>query len=117
MIAAQRYPARFSTLSRRRRRPLIRRGSGRPLGSRDRRGKARRTHRTVVEAVTKAFAAQIRHVRESANISASELAAAIGLHPRTLFGYESGRAKLPLYRLVAIALALGVPFEHLVPEV
>ena len=89
----------------------------RPRGSRDRLGKARRVDRDALSFAVRAFGEQLRHVREDADIAASELAAAIGVGVTTVHSWEASRRIPPLHRLVAIAMALRVPFDHLVPEV
>jgi DNA-binding XRE family transcriptional regulator len=99
------------------RKPGVCRGNGRPRGSFDLRAPAKRVNRRTLGVVVAAFPEHLRHVRIGQNVAASELAAAIGVNTRTLHAYESGRTVPPLCRVVAIALALGLPFEHLVPEV
>ncbi len=95
---------------------MIRRRVGRPRGSRDRYGAARRVDTRAIENVTRALSEHLRHVRESANVAVDELAAAIGVQPSTVHRYESGRSVPPFQRLAAISIALGLPLEHLVPE-
>lgn len=93
------------------------RAVGRPRGSRDRCGAARFVDSGVRDFVVRAFGEQIRRARESADVAADELAMAIGCHPRTIHGLEAGTRTPRLSTLVAIAMALGVPVDHLVPEV
>jgi len=99
------------------RKPHINRGNGRPRGAIDRYGIARKVQPHIVGVVVNAFAEQLKYVREHHDVSASELAAAVGIDVRTIHSYESGRVIPPLAKIVAISLALGVPIEHLVPEV
>jgi ribosome-binding protein aMBF1 (putative translation factor) len=94
----------------------IRRRTGRPRGSVDRSGRARRVDAAALRAVMVAFAAQLRRVREAENVSAAELAAAMGINPGTVHRLENGQQYPTLERLASIALALGVPLEHLIPE-
>lgn len=89
----------------------------RPRGSRDRHGKAKRVDASTVRFVTRAFGECIRRAREDADVSASELAAAIGVYEDCVNRWESGRRTPRLSNLTAIAMALRVPFDHLVPEV
>lgn len=90
---------------------------GRPRGSKDRRGKARLVDGRALGFVVRAFGEQMRRAREEANVSASELAAAVQLDVATIHRYENASARPSLRSVVAIAMALGVPVEHLVPEV
>ncbi len=95
----------------------VRRKTGRPRGSVDRRGAARRVSPSVLSFVVRSFGEQIRRVRENANVSADELAVAIGVDPETVMRWESTRRVPRLRNLVAIAIALRVPVDHLVPSV
>lgn len=97
--------------------PRAARRNGRPTGSRDRCGAARRINARTVAFVVLAFADSIRRAREGANVAVEELAAAIGMNPSSLYGYERGDSRPSLTTLVAIAMALRVPVDHLVPEV
>jgi ribosome-binding protein aMBF1 (putative translation factor) len=99
------------------RRALVSRSTGRPRGSVDRHGKARRVDRSTVKVIMTAFAEHLRHVRESENVSVAELAAAMGVLPGVVHRCENGRIYPTLERLVSISLALGLPLDHLVPEV
>lgn len=89
---------------------------GRPRGSRDRHGKAKRVDGRALRFAVRAFGEQIRRVRESADVSAAELAAATGLNVMTIHAYERAAARPSLRSVVAIAMALRVPVDHLVPE-
>ncbi len=82
----------------------------------DRTGKAKRVDCQALAFVVRSYGEQIRRVREDADVSAAELAAAIGVHERTVAHWETG-ARIPrLNHLTAIAMALRVPVDHLVPE-
>jgi ribosome-binding protein aMBF1 (putative translation factor) len=95
---------------------MRKRAVGRPRGSRDRRGSARRVDGDALRFVVRSFGEQIRRAREDADVSAEELAAATGLHVGTIHHYEAARSRPSLRSLVAIAMALRVPVDHLVPE-
>lgn len=100
-----------------RRRPLVARSIGRPRGSRMLHGAAKRVDAHVVSVVRLAFCEQIRRVREDAGVSVDELALAIGRKASTVHCYERGVINLSVDTLAAIAMALRVPVDHLVPEV
>lgn len=83
----------------------------RPRGSRDRHGKALRTPHD--DRWARAYAAthvgaEIRFARESQDIAASELAAAVGVDPSAVFAWEAGRVIPSLPRLMRVAWALGI---------
>lgn len=92
------------------------RGRGRPRGSCDRRGRAYRVNGDALTFTLRSFGEQMRHVREEADVSADELAAATGLSKQTIFAYERAAIRPSLRSIVAIAMALRVPIDHLVPE-
>ena len=83
----------------------------RPIGSRDRHGKALRTPHD--DRWARAYAAthvgaEIRFAREAQDIAASELAAAVGVDARTVHSWESGRVIPSLPRVLRVAWALGI---------
>lgn len=93
----------------------MRRAVGRPRGSVDLTGTARRAavgRRSGMNRVGRA----IRHARESMNVAASELAAAIGVHPSSVHAWEAGAHCFSAWRLLAIADALGVPLASIVED-
>ena len=97
------------------------RSPGRPIGSVDRSGRAVRAqvqHRRSPRwlAFCRALGAQLRRCRESRNIAATELAAAIGAHVQTVWIWERGRQAPCLPMLVAIAAALGCSLADLLPD-
>lgn len=94
----------------------MKRAIGRPLGGRTRLGRAYRVNAEQLQLAVRSFGEQIRRVREDADVSVSELAAACGLSVFTIHEYERQRVRPSLRSLVAIAMALRVPFDHLVPE-
>ena len=55
----------------------------------------------------------IRQARLDYDVSASELAAALGVSTEAVLAWERGSTGLRLGRLRQIAVALGVPLEHL----
>jgi transcriptional regulator with XRE-family HTH domain len=59
------------------------------------------------------FGRTLRRARESVDVSASELAAALGVHPSSVHAWESGLHGPMAWRLFAIADALGLPVSHL----
>lgn len=95
---------------------MAKRAVGRPPGSRDRCGAARRVDAQDVRAMTLLFGDHLRRVREEANVSATELAAAVGYCVDTIHAYERGAIVPSLRALIAIAFALKLPLEHLVPR-
>lgn len=56
--------------------------------------------------------AQVRQARQEAGISASALAAQIGIAEHVLGSYEMGEQPLPVHVLSVIAYALGKPMSH-----
>lgn len=97
--------------------PLVKRPPGRPRGMTDRHGHALRVAPGAEIPVMRAFAEHLRYVREEADIAVAELAAALGVENNTVHGWESGRTRPHLHTLIRIAMALGVPLDHLIPEV
>lgn len=57
---------------------------------------------------------RVREWRERRGWSRRRLAAAVGVHPRTLAGYEAGARRLPVACLRAISTVLVVPIDELV---
>lgn len=92
------------------------RGRGRPRGSRDRRGRAFRVDVNALAFTMRSFGEQMRHVREDADVSADELAQAVGVSVDVVLHWEAGRRTPRLRNLVSVAMALRVPVDHLVPE-
>ena len=73
---------------------------------------------SIAEGVSYALrlGAEIRLARESVEVSADELAAALGVNTRTVHGWESGRCRPSVANLWRIARALGMRVESLLPE-
>lgn len=87
---------------------------GRPLGARDRRGRCVRAvpkneARHWLDGVGEA----IRHCREEQDVSALELAAAIGVCDKTIHAWERGRIRPRLLHVYSIAVALGIQLNDL----
>jgi DNA-binding XRE family transcriptional regulator len=94
---------------------------GRPPGSHDRNGRARRigsaarrpsSWRTLCEA----FGRRLRVLREEKDIAASELAAAIGAATATIFSWERGDRMPSMTVLCMVAVALDCSLVDLMPE-
>src|SRR5215204_2738288 len=71
---------------------------------------------TDVDLFVRTVAANIRRLRQDAELTLAELASASGLGKSTLAQLESGRANPSVETLWAIAAALRVPFAQLVEE-
>ena len=71
---------------------------------------------TEVDLFVRTVAANIRRLRQDAELTLAELASASGLGKSTLAQLESGRANPSVETLWAIAAALRVPFGELVAE-
>lgn len=91
---------------------------GRPRGSRSLRGEAARIpwssplwKRILVE-----FGLQLRKHREATDISAAELAEAVGVSPLTVFAWERGRSMPNGAVLFRVAAALSCSFVDLLPD-
>jgi transcriptional regulator with XRE-family HTH domain len=69
-----------------------------------------------VDGFVRAVAANVRTLRQQADLTLAELAAAAGLGKSTLAQLESGRANPGVETLWAIAAALQVPFGRIVEE-
>jgi transcriptional regulator with XRE-family HTH domain len=69
-----------------------------------------------VDGFVRAVAANVRTLRQQADLTLAELAAAAGLGKSTLAQLESGRANPSVETLWAIAAALQVPFGRIVEE-
>ncbi len=94
---------------------LPRRPVGRPAGSVDRHGKCCRVV-SEVEAerwVRATVGAAIGRAMQQADVSASELAAAIGVDACTILRWVRGAGGAATRRLYQISQALGVPIDHL----
>lgn len=94
---------------------IVARPVGRPRGSRDMFGRAFVVVDEHVDALARRFAEHLRTVREDANVSVAELAAAMGYSAMTLHAYERGAVVPSLMALIRMALALRVPLDHLIP--
>src|SRR5215204_5255181 len=71
---------------------------------------------TDVDLFVRTVAANIRRLRQDAELTLNDLAHAAGLGKSTLAQLESGRANPSVETLWAIAAALRVPFARLVEE-
>lgn len=94
--------------------------TGRPNGSKDRRGHARRVDSDLHRQRQMAFAASIaetldRVLRER-DIAPDELAAALGMHRHTVGHHVAGRQTPGIWTLLAYAEALGCLLSDLIPE-
>lgn len=95
--------------------------TGRPLGSRDRYGRAipvdrrlRRGARWRLFVV--AFGRRLRQLLEGRDVACSELAAAIQVDPMTTYAWTSGRRFPAPPTLLAIAQSLSCSVVDLLPE-
>lgn len=99
----------------------LRRSRGRPLGSRDRNGRAapvdhRARQMAAMRAFTVALGLRVKQVREEHDIAASELAAAIGMARATIHQWERGAAMPSIATLVLVAAALRCSLVDLLPD-
>ncbi len=100
---------------------MVKRGPGRPRGSRDLHGRARRFDPRWDYAYSLAIARNVRQVRLERGISIDELAAASGVCRDVLFRLERasssrGTPANPYYRtIVRVAVSLGLSPSELVP--
>lgn len=99
---------------------IPRRGRGRPRGSRDLGGRARRVEEQTLRNFAVALARNIRAARLERHISIDELHAATGVHSSVLNRIEQASSRGRLYSprfvtLVKIALALGVSPSEVMP--
>lgn len=96
------------------------RGPGRPAGRRDRAGRAVKvTARVAIasaERMKRDFARRLQLILDEKDISAAELAAAIGGSAQTVMSWTRGTSTPSLWTLVAVALALRVSLVDLMPE-
>ena len=91
------------------------RGRGRPRGSRDMHGRARRFDPMQDRAYRDAIARRVRAARLEQDISPTELAAAVGLSPSNICRIERGEARPLAQTLCRIAVALGLSPSELMP--
>lgn len=99
----------------------LRRKPGRPLGSKDRGGRAAPVdHRARQMAAMRAFAIalglRIKQVREEQDIAASELAAAIGCCKEAVHAWERGGSMPSIATLVLVAAALRCSLVDVLPD-
>lgn len=99
----------------------MRQGTGRPLGSVDRSGRAQRVgsaaRRPVAwRSLCEAFGRRLRVLREEQDIAASELAAAIGASQSTILSWERGDRMPSMTVLCMAAAALSCSLVDLMPE-
>ncbi len=59
---------------------------------------------------------KIKDLRKSKNVSAVELAEALGVSKELIYAYESGRTEPPIEKLQKIASILGVPIDFFLTE-
>ncbi len=92
---------------------------GRPCGSVDRNGRALRVPLRAYahDHVALVIGEAIRRARESQDVAASELAAAIDVGTSAVLAYERGARLAPLHQLWRIAAALGVRLDSIVGEI
>jgi transcriptional regulator with XRE-family HTH domain len=79
-------------------------------------GESERAAEPGVDHFVRTVAANIRLLRQQADLTLAELATAAGLGKSTLAQLESGRANPSVETLWAIAAALQVPFARIVDE-
>lgn len=94
---------------------------GRPPGSADRSGRARRVSSaarrpSAWRSLCEAFGRRVRQIREEQDIAASELAAAIGSSPYTILSWERGDRMPSMAVLCMTATALDCSLVDLMPE-
>lgn len=90
--------------------------AGRPRGRADYYGRALKPCQSKPYAkslAAAAFGARLREVRTDHDVSAAELAAALGISAQTVFAWERGRSCVPLGELFRVALALGCTLDTL----
>ena len=91
----------------------VHRGPGRPLGSRDRHGRATRPSAHDVASLMRRIGRRVYDARCERDVSADELAAAIGGHVATILRIERGDRAARTSTLARIALALGISLSEL----
>ena len=99
----------------------LRRKRGRPVGSKDRNGRAAPVdHRARQMPAMRAFAIalglRIKQVREENDIAASELAEAIGSCTTTVLQWERGAAMPSIATLILTAAALRCSLVSILPD-
>jgi len=62
------------------------------------------------------FAVRLRSLREKAGLSVQEISDITGIHPKSLYDWESGKPTFRLDVLPDLAEALGVKPRTLLPE-
>lgn len=99
----------------------LRRKPGRPIGSKDRSGRAapvdhRARQMAAMRAFTIALGLRVKQVREEHDIAASELAEAIGACTATVLQWERGAAMPSIATLVLVAAALRCSLVDVLPD-
>lgn len=99
--------------------PVVRR-RGRPAGSTDRHGAALRVSAReairAAEALKRGFTERLSEIMRERDVSAEELALAIGASESTVLSWTRGRSTPSLWAMVAVAIALRVCLVDLLPE-
>jgi DNA-binding XRE family transcriptional regulator len=91
---------------------------GRPRGSRDRYGRAirvdcERLRRSSWPSFCRSFGRRLEDEMRRVDVAASELAAAIGVSPMTVYGWRRGRSVPGMFVIAALATALRCSFDLL----
>lgn len=93
---------------------------GRPRGSRDLTGPARRAVRSYRsrqwQSFCRALGDRLRTARRERAVAANELAAAISVSTMTVLAWERGRSAPAMLSLHAIGRALGCAMADLLPD-
>lgn len=115
MRAGPRGPARGQAF-----RGLPVRGRGRPVGSKDRGGKAFPVLAPVFDArrvsLARGVADRLGSVMQDRNVAASELASAAAVCTGTVHSHCSGQTSPSLWTLLSYSIALGCSLADLLPE-
>jgi hypothetical protein len=88
---------------------------GRPVGSLDLHGKAKRVDQRRIPVYLDRVRLKIRALRLEQDVSVDELAQASGMGRHGLWKIESGETSANLRSIVRIALALGIQPSELLP--
>ena len=68
----------------------------------------------MVEAVYQAVAARVRMIREALGLTQDELAKRVkGLERASIVNFETGRQRIPMHKIEAVAEALGTTPKNL----
>lgn len=91
------------------------RGRGRPRGSRDHNGRAKRFDPALDLVYRKAIAQRLHDARVERDVSAFELGAATGLCASSIYKIERGEKRVLAQTLCRLAVALGLSPSELMP--